>query len=182
MKFRALLVALAVTLAYGGCGGSDTNGATTPQPSRKKASPTPASITAACDLVGDETAHVTLEETGSEFVLTFQGASISGSGTTGYFATVFDEPGANGSQLGITFRNGAPESYFVFDIGSANQTNLEGEAEVQGDKVTGTFPKASANLGDFDIAQWNAALTRNGNDIAGCPDLKGDDFLQPFSD
>lgn len=182
MKFGPLLAAILLTFMVGGCGGSDTEKpATPPAPSEKSPSaPAAASITGVCELVGHENAHVTLEETGEEFVLTFKGAPISGVGTTGYFATVFDEPGNNGAQLGITFRDGAPESYFVFDNGAAKQTNLEGEAHVQGDKVVGTFPKASENLDDFDVAQWNAALTRNGNDIAGCPDLNGEEFLQPF--
>lgn len=181
MKLGALLAAVLLTFAVGGCGGSDSKKATTPPASHKKrASPSPESVTAACDLIGKEAPHVTLEETGTAFVLTFTGAPISEVGTTGYFATLFDEPGDNGAQLGITFRDGEPESYFVFDSGAAHQTNLEGEAEVQGDKLVGTFPKTSENLGDFDVAQWNAALTRSGNDIAGCPDLNGDEFLQPF--
>jgi hypothetical protein len=182
MKLGAFFATLLLTSAVGGCGESDTKKAIAPPASSNSGTSTPSapSVTAACDLVGTETAHVTLAETGEKLVLTFMGASISKVGTTGYFATVFDEPGDNGAQLGITFRDGAPESYFVFDSGAAHQTNLEGEAEVQGDMVVGTFPKASENLGDFDVAQWNAALTRNGNDIAGCPDLNGDEFLQPF--
>lgn len=68
----------------------------------------------------------------------------------------------------------------MFDSGTAQQTNLDGDADVQGTTVVGTFPKASENLGDFEVSQWNAALTRDGNDIAGCPDLEGEKFLQPF--
>jgi hypothetical protein len=94
---------------------------------------------------------------------------------------VFDEPGNNEAQLGTLsgMVNRRPTSSSTTE--PAHQTNLDGEPDVQGDEVViGTFPKASENLGDFDVAQWNAALTRNGNDIAARPDLNGDEIRQPF--
>ena len=118
-----------------------------------------------------------LVDNDTALVATFTGQPVADAGTTGYFVTVFDEAGDNGAQLGITYRDGNPEAYFVFDVGEATQENLDGEARVDGDTVTGEFPKSAQPLGDFDVAEWNATFAGNGTDLGICPKKE---FLQPF--
>ena len=128
-------------------------------------------------LKGSHTARVRLVDNDDALVATFTGQSVADKGTTGYFVTVFDEAGDNGAQLGITYRDGNPEAYFVLDLGEAMQENLDGEATVYGDTVTGEFPKSAKPLGDFDVAEWNATFAGNGTDLGTCPKKE---FLQPF--
>ena len=128
-------------------------------------------------LTGSHTARVRLVDNEDALVATFTGQSVADRGTTGYYVTVFDDAGDHGAQLAITYRDGEPEAYFVFDVGGAMQENLTGEATVDGDTVTGEFPKSAKPLGDFDVAEWNATFAGNGADLGRCPKKE---FLQPF--
>ena len=48
---------------------------------------------------------------------------------------------------------------------------------MDGDTVTGEFPKSAKPLGDFEVGEWNATFAGNGNDLGTCPKKE---FLQPF--
>lgn len=130
-----------------------------------------------CRLKGQSRAKVTLTDAGDRLIATFVGQPIAANGTSGYFVTVFDQPGETGAQLGATFRDGQPEAYFVFDYGDAMQENLTGQASVDGATVVATFPRSAEPLGDLVISQWSAGVSRNGNDVGLCPK---DMSLLPF--
>jgi hypothetical protein len=134
-------------------------------------------LRASCDLKGKHPAHVTLTDDGDSLIATFEGQPVADTDTTGYFVTVFDEAGETGAQLGMHYLDGELIDYSIFDIGGAFQENLEGNPQVDGDTVTGTFPKSVKPLGDFDVAKWNAAFTLAGRDMGNCP--KGMGYL-PF--
>lgn len=140
-----------------------------------------ASRQATCRLEGKQTAQVTLTDDGQKLTLEFVGQPVPPDGEAGYFAMVYDEAGETGAQLGMTFNDGEPEGYLVFDTGAAQQTNLEGVPDVNGDSVTGTFPLSAGPLRDFEVAQWNATFTRNLVDVGTCLG-DPDEFLQPFPD
>ena len=69
----------------------------------------------------------------------------------------------------MEYLDGEQYSYFVFDDGDVVQENLPGEARVDGDTVTATFPKSAGALNDVEIAKWNAAFTLAGKDVGNCP-------------
>lgn len=174
MGRTACAVAVMFVLLTAGCGGSaassDDSGEASESFEVREAS---------CDLTGSHTAKVTMVEEADSFKVTWDGQPVASTDTTGYFVTVFDEPGENGAQLGVNFLDGEPLAYFVsIEDDDPMVTNIDGVAQVDGDKVSAVFPKSAGSLGDIDVAQWNAAFTLAGNDKGQCP--KGDEFLQPF--
>lgn len=135
---------------------------------------------ATCTLVGKRKAQVTLEYGDSGFDLTFIGQPVPRRGTALYSATVFDESGEYGDQLGMKFLNGKQVAYFVFSVDTSEQTNLDGAATVNGDTVSGTFPAGDlGQLADAGPASWSAAFNVEGSDVGECPG--GIDSL-PFPD
>lgn len=172
------LVALAL-LTLTACGGasddkpdaatdkaeSRPSASTSDEPTETAAAPRRAS----CNLKGKR-AKVTLEDAGDALTVTFTGQPITKSGTALYVATVWDEAGEVGRQLGAKYLDGKQIAYFVFDFDTSEQTNLDGSPEVSGKTIDGTFP-ASA-LGDLDpgdVASWSAAFNVNGDDVGTCP-------------
>lgn len=126
--------------------------------------------TAQCTLEGSEVAEVTLRATDEFVELTFEGQPVAQTGTTGFYASVFDKSGNVGGQLGMTFLDGAQSGYFFFDSPSAKQTNISGEPNVEGTRIVGTFPLEDlGDLADKGIASWTASHTRDGNDVGNCP-------------
>ncbi|WP_166389596.1 hypothetical protein [Nocardioides ochotonae] len=58
----------------------------------------------------------------------------------------------------------------MFDFGSAQQTNLDGEADVSGDSVTASASDAElGSLSGVEVGSWSAAYNENGNDLGVCP-------------
>lgn len=178
--YAALVLAVAATAACSGATDASNadKGGDEPKPAAAQSSAEPAETReASCVLKGSRAARVRLVDGDDALVATFTGQPVADKGTTGYFVTVFDDAGDHGAQLGITYRDGNPEGYFVFDVGTSTQENLDGEATVDGDTVTGEFPKSAKPLGDFDVGEWNATFAGNGSDLGKCPK---NEFLQPF--
>jgi hypothetical protein len=125
---------------------------------------------ASCTLKGQRKAEVTLEYTEEGFDLTFTGQPIPPSGTALYSATVFDKTGEYGAQLGVKYLDGEQIAYFIFSEDTGEQINLDGEASINGETVSGSFP--ADNLGalvDAGPASWSAAINVEGNDVGLCP-------------
>lgn len=175
--YAAVVSVLAMATACGGDADNPDESGNGSESSPSQ-SATPPESSASCTLKGSHQADVTLTDTGDELVAEFVGQPVAAIDTTGYFVTVYDEAGETGGQLGMTYLDGEPMAYFVFDSGEASQENLSGAAAVDGDTVTGTFPKSAAPLGDFEVAMWNAAFTLAGKDVGNCPKDMG--YL-PFS-
>lgn len=179
-------VAIAAIVSVGSCGDSSEDSVgTEPAPSEKRASSEPTTATEApvtprkdsCKLRGSKATAV-LKDDVDEVVLTFKGEPVRSSGTTGFYAMVYDAHGEIGGQVGAKFLDGKPIAYFTALDSSGSQMNLPGEPSVKGSTVRLTFPKAITELGDFDIAKWNAAFTVEGADVGMCP---GDFKTQPFA-
>jgi hypothetical protein len=125
---------------------------------------------ATCTLKGQRKADVTLEYTNEGFDLTFTGQPVPSSGTALYSATIFDKTGEYGVQLGIKYLDGEQIAYFVFSEDAVEQSNLDGEATVDGDTVSGGFPTEYLGaLADASPASWSAAINVEGNDVGLCP-------------
>lgn len=144
--------------------------ATTTQP--KEVKPRKAS----CNVEGSQ-ARATLEDNVDNVVLTFDGEKIAATDTTGFYATVYDEAGEHGGQIGAQYLDGKLIAYFTAVETDGGQTNMTGRPEVSGSRIIMTFPKSMGGLGDFAIAKWSAAYTMAGKDIGMCP---GDYDTQPF--
>jgi hypothetical protein len=125
---------------------------------------------ASCALKGQRKADVTLEYTDEGFDLTFTGQPVPPSGTALYSATIFDKTGEYGVQLGVKYLDGEQIAYFIFSEDMVEQTNLDGEATVNGDSVSGSFPAGSlGSLADAGPASWSAVINIEGNDVGLCP-------------
>jgi hypothetical protein len=137
---------------------------------REKAKHHGEAMKAACTLKGQRKADVTLEYTDEGFDFTFTGQPVPPSGTALYSATIFDKTGEYGVQLGVKFLDGEQIGYFVFSEDMVEQTNLDGEATVDSDTVSGSFPADSlGSLADAGPASWSAAINIEGTDVGLCP-------------
>jgi hypothetical protein len=126
--------------------------------------------TATCTLEGKRAADVSLEYTSEGFDLTFAGQPVPSNGTALYSATVFDDTGEHGVQLGVKYLDGEQIAYFVFSFDTYEQTNLNGAASVNGNTVSASFPAADLGpLRKADPASWSAAFSVEGNDVGECP-------------
>lgn len=99
---------------------------------------------------------------------------------TGTFSTLVAVSNADGSisrQLGAKWLDGELIGYFVYDLASAQQQNLDGEPIVEGKVVRAAYPwEAVSDLGA--VWNWSAVTTVEGKDADYCPEL-GDDVLNP---
>lgn len=186
-RLGRLLPVLALGLALTGCGGSDetdsqtatppTSGAPTSQ--SPSTTPSDASQKATCKLEGKSGGTATLEQSEDGLTMTFKGLPVPKSGTALYSVSPYDAAGETGGQFGVKFQNGEQIAFFVFDFGSAAQTNLDGEADVSGDTVSAIASDADLGpLSGVEVGSWSAAYNVNGNDVGVCPG--GIDSL-PFS-
>lgn len=138
--------------------------------SREKAKQPTGAMKATCTLRGQRKANVTLLYTDEGFDLTFTGQPVPPRGTALYSATVFDKSGEYGAQLGVKYLDGEQIAYFIFSEDLVKQTNLNGEATVDGDTVSGSFPSDHLGaLADAGPASWSAAINVEGNDVGLCP-------------
>jgi hypothetical protein len=138
--------------------------------SREKAKELGDVMKATCTLKGQRKAHVTLEYTDEGFDLTFTGQAVPASGTALYSATIFDKTGEYGVQLGVKYLDGEQIAYFIFLEDTFEQINLDGEAIVDGDTVSGSFSADQLGaLADAGPASWSAAINLEGNDVGLCP-------------
>jgi hypothetical protein len=137
---------------------------------REKAKQLGGVMKATCTLKGQRRADVTLEYTDEGFDFTFTGQPVPPSGTALYSATIFDKTGEYGVQLGVKYLDGEQIAYFIFSEDTVEQTNLDGEATVDGDTVSGSFPADHLGaLADAGPASWSAAINVDGNDVGLCP-------------
>lgn len=168
---------LIIIIAAGAGGGSDddsepaasqTTAAEQSHPAEVPSDAAP--LTAMCKLKGSPGGTATLEQTDDGLVMTFAGLSVSPSGTVLYSVTAFDDAGENGGQLGVKYQDSEQVGYFVFDFGTAEQTNLEGSPQVSGDTVTASVADADLGpLSEVEVASWSAAYSVNGKDVGTCP-------------
>lgn len=133
-----------------------------------------------CTLEGKRAADVSLEHTSEGFDLTFIGQPIPPSGTALYSATVFDETGEHGAQLGMKYLDGEQIAYFIFSFDTYEQINLNGSALVSDNTVSGSFPTGDLGpLREAGPASWSAAFSVEGTDVGECP---GGTNSLPFPD
>lgn len=174
----AAALACAALVALSGCGGEDAaddpsadNDAAPTSPQSSEASSEPAAPpSATCKLKGKAGGKATLEQSDNGLAMTFTGLPVPQTGTALYSVTAHDAAGEQGGQLGVKYQGGEQIAYFVFDFGTAEQTNLEGEAETSPDGITATV--ADADLGPLsgvEVASWSVAYNVNGNDVGTCP-------------
>ena len=176
---RTLLAGISIVALLGltGCGGDDpsTEGKasqTTPSSEAPASSsaPSPEAAKATCKLKGKSGGTATLEQTADGLTMTFKGLPVPSSGTALYSVSPYDAAGEHGGQFGVKFQNGQQIAFFVFDFGSAQQTNIDGEADVSGDTVTATASDADLGpLSGVKVGSWSAAYNVNGNDVGVCP-------------
>lgn len=164
--------------ALSGCDGEDAAdpGAEdkAPDPTTKSeptpSSEAPASDKATCELKGKSGGTATLEQTADGLTMTFKGVPVTSSGTALYSVSPYDAAGERGGQFGVKFHNGKQIAFFVFDFGSAEQTNLDSNADVSGDTVTASASDADLGpLSGVEVGSWSAAYTVNGNEVGVCP-------------
>lgn len=146
-----------------------------PSTAAPSASTSPAATTARCkDKAGDaevgDFQQVDLKRSGDELVATFaMTATPPKSGTFSALVNVSDEPGNLSRQLGVKWQDGELVGYFIFDSGTAEQTNLDGEPTIDGKSVAMSFPWSSVeDLGD--VWNWYALTTVDGEDVDTCPE------------
>lgn len=177
-RWAAAVLVCAALVALNGCGGED---AADPGKEGKASDPTtsseptpsseaPASDKATCELKGKSGGTATLEQTADGLAMTFKGLPVPSSGTALYSVSPYDAAGEHGGQFGVKFQNGQQIAFFVFDFGSAEQTNLDGKADVSGDTVTATASDADLGpLSGVKVGSWSAAYNENGDDLGVCP-------------
>lgn len=96
------------------------------------------------------------------------------SGDVLYVVDAFDE-GDVFLQLGVEYLDGAQIAFYVFDSTAAYQTNLDGGAVRNGNRIEAIFPQDEiADLkGRF---RWLSALSVRGDDVT-CPAQRSSDPL-----
>ena len=94
--------------------------------------------------------------------------SMPTTGTVLYVIDASDDSGNVSLNLGVKYLDGSQIAYYVFDFDSAYQTDLEGYATQQGNRVEAFFPQdAIADLeGRF---MWRSVLNVRGDDVDSCP-------------
>jgi hypothetical protein len=125
-----------------------------------------------------ELRQVDLQHQGDQLKATFKLAhSIPQAGTFGTFLGVSNTDGTTSRQLGVQWLDGKLMSYYVFDVGKAQQQNLKGEPVVDNKTVIATFPwDAVSDLGA--VWNWDAATAVEGDDADECPE-SGPDWRNP---
>lgn len=123
-------------------------------------------------------AAVKLTQVGDQLVVTFTTTTNPpSSGTTFWSLLVASSSGDKAGQLGVKFLDGQQIAHFVFDSGTAQQTNLEDQATVAGKTITARFPYAVVDSYGPGWT-WRAATSVNGDDVDACPE-EGADPLNP---
>jgi hypothetical protein len=108
-----------------------------------------------------ELRQVDLQHQGDQLKATFKLAhSIPQAGTFGAFLGVSNTDGTTARQLGVEWLDGKLMSYYVFDVGKAQQQNLKGEPVIDNKTVIATFPlgcrlrpRCCLELGRWDIGR-----------------------------
>ncbi|MDB5963493.1 MAG: hypothetical protein JWP59_4787 [Massilia sp.] len=169
----------AAVVALSGCGGEESgddpsadndSAPTSPEQSSEAPSETAAPASATCNLKGKSGGTATLEQTSDGLVMTFAGLPVPDTGTALYSVSAYDAAGEQGGQFGVKYQDGEQIAFFVFDFGTVEQTNLDGEAETSTDGITATA--ADADLGPLsgvEVGSWSATYNVNGNDVGTCP-------------
>jgi hypothetical protein len=125
-----------------------------------------------------ELREVDLQHQGDELKATFKLThSIPQTGTFGTFLGVSNTDGSKARQLGVEWIDGKLMSYYVFDVGKAQQQNLKGQPVVYNKTVIALFPwDAVSDLGA--VWNWDAATSVEGDDADECPE-SGPDWRKP---
>ncbi|MCW2683429.1 MAG: hypothetical protein JWP33_1342 [Blastococcus sp.] len=190
---RRLLVActVLVPLVLAACG-SDGNGST-PSDDGGSASADDGgggglSGTAMCrDARGDGgTADLTMVElagSGDGLTATFtMTAPMPGSGPVLLSLAVSSGDGETARQLGARWVDGQATEVYVFDVGEAQNEDVNTEPSVDGGTVRVTFPSdAVSDLGA--TWRWRSTTSVGGVDVDACPEASGDMMnvaTQPF--
>jgi hypothetical protein len=115
-----------------------------------------------------ELRQLDLQDQGDELKATFKLAhSLPQTGTFGAFLGISNADGSTARQLGVAWLDGKLMSYYVFDVGKAQQQNLKGEPVVDNRTVIATFPwDAVSDLGA--VWNWDAATAVEGEDADYC--------------
>lgn len=121
---------------------------------------------------------VKLAHVGDHLVVNFTTTTTPpSSGTTLWSLQVASASGDKAGQLGVKFLDGRQIAHFVFDLGTAKQTNLEGGTTVAGKTLTASFPYAAVTSLGLNWT-WRAETSVDGLDVDACPQ-EGDDPLNP---
>ncbi len=178
-----LAATCAVVLLLAACSGStgeeeeQTVVEQPPTTESEAANAMPTTGKATCTLKG-RPVEVTMESNPGGLMLSFVGQPVPAQGEILYSALVYDEGGETGGQLGMKFLDGEQIGYYVFGSEAAEQANLDGEVDVSGNRVTGSFPVDDLGpLGQTGVGMWSASLSINGEDVGMCPGGYG---TQPF--
>jgi hypothetical protein len=125
-----------------------------------------------------ELRQVDLQHQGDELKATFKLAhSIPQTGTFGTYLGVSNADGSKARQLGVEWIDGKLMSYYVFDVGKAQQQNLKGQPVVYNKTVIALFPwDAVSDLGA--VWNWDTATSVEGDDADECPE-SGPDWRNP---
>lgn len=187
---HALSLAAGLTLLLTtACGGSEEQAAEQParaQTNEAPASPSPVRTTnssspaptagndSCSDPAGDggalDLTSVALERSGDGIRVTWTTASPPpASGSVLYSVTAARPDGSTVQQFGLKYQDGQQIGFFVFNFGSANQENLEGQVDGSGTTVTALFD--SPSVGDLgEQFRWQATTGVDGGDVDDCPD------------
>jgi hypothetical protein len=119
-----------------------------------------------------------LAHTDDQLVVTFTTtAAAPTAGTALWSLMVASAAGDKSGQLGVKFLDGGQIAHFVFDFGTAQQTNLQRPVAVTAKTITASFPYTALDALGVDWT-WRAVTNVDGNDVDSCPQ-EGNDSPSP---
>jgi hypothetical protein len=137
-----IVAALFTAVAVSGCsaGGDDAASGPTPTPSRTAVTPG----TATCELLGTDGGTVSMTETADSYTVEFRGVPRDAADDrTSYSVQVDDDDRQAYAGLLMSWDRDRLMNYGTTDEPAADEVEVDGEPEEDGDVVRGTFPKVT---------------------------------------